>query len=155
MQFDQTAMILYTANKSTIWNKAALQSYHEVTYLNLPLFRQGWLSHSLILISHVTPSNPGKQRHSYRLIPSTQRAPFWHGLLSHSMISVSHLGPVNPGGHWHRKRAISSTQTPPWNKLKNTSFNINQDSTQTCRKGYLQKLSLFFFSFSFLFFFFL
>ena len=81
--------------------------------LSLPPFLHGELRHSSMLISQLTPSNPGTHRHSYRPIMSKHRAPFRQGVLAHSTISVSQRVPAKPDRHSQVKLAMSSTQVPP------------------------------------------
>ena len=78
-------------------------SFQYVTYV--APFWHGLLSHSLMLISQIVPSNPGAHLHSNWFSPLSQLAPFRHGLLLHSSISTQLNGSPKKKNQkrWHPK----------------------------------------------------
>ena len=108
-------------------------SFQYVTYV--APFWHGLLSHSLMLISQMVPSNPGAQRHSNWFSPFSQLAPFRHGLLLHSSISTQlrRLSCEEKRKRWHcDPKKLGVIHQVQWHflvvTLNSTTYIHNQDT---------------------------
>lgn len=64
-----------------------------------PVLTGRYRTHSLMLLSHLSPVNPGGHVHLKLPTRFSQVAPFRHGLFRHSSVSLSQFLPDRPGGH--------------------------------------------------------